>query len=116
MKIFTKIKTTFENFIKEKLFNQNKQMAFKKNLENLSDEQEKFGSRIFNLLIGRVLKTAYLTLDEKGKENMKKIFSSDSDKEKKDFIEKYIPNFKEIFEEEAKKIEEEIKAETEKLV
>jgi predicted glycosyltransferase involved in capsule biosynthesis len=116
IKIFTKLKPAFDDFIKTKLFSRGKQMASNKFLENLSAEQKNLGSRIFDLVIGRVLKKAYLNLDEKGKENMEKVFLSDDDKEKENFVKKYMSNFKIVFEEEAQKIEEEIKAEIEKQV
>ena len=92
-------------------------MAYNKFLKNLSAEQTNLNLRIFDLVIGRVLKRVYLSLDGKGRENMEKIFLSGPEgypeKEKEKFIKKYIPNFKKLFEEEAKKIEEEIKAEIE---
>lgn len=72
--------------------------------------------RIFDLVIGRVFKSIYLSLDKKGKENMEKVFLSADNKEKIKFIKKYIPNSKKLFKEESKKIEEEIKSEIEKQI
>ena len=72
------------------------------------------GLRFFDLVNGRVFKRAYLSLDEKGKEKMKSVFLADNDKEKENFVKKYIPSFKDFFEEEAKKIEEEVKSEVQK--
>lgn len=70
-------------------------------------------SRIFNLIIGRVFKKTYLTLNDEEKENMEKTFLS-GDNDKKEEIIKDVPNFKILFREEAQKIGEEIKAEIEK--
>jgi len=77
-------------------------------LENLTEEQKRLGSRIFDLIVGRVLKRVYLSLDESGKKNMETIFLSDDSKEKEKFVKKYAPDFKEIFKEEAGEINGEI--------
>ncbi|GEM_PF-1522103 len=82
----------------------------KKNpLENLTEEQKALGLRIFDLLLAKALRKIYSNLDEKTREDMDKVFSSGSDKEKDDFIKKNIQKFKKNFKEEAKKIEEELK-------
>ena len=86
-------------------------MAFNKSFKKLSAPQADLSLRIFDLVIGRVFKKAYLNFAKKGKENMEKVFLSDDDKEKEKFIKKNIPNFKKLLEEESKKIEEEIKVE-----
>lgn len=92
-------------------------MASDKFFEKLSSYQKELSSRIFDLVLSRVLSQAYLAFDEKTKEEMKKVFDSGpegySDEEKEKFIKKNIPNFKKLFEEEIKKIEEGIKAEIE---
>jgi len=103
IKIFKKIKNLFGTFMKAS--------SSKKILEDLSEEQKNFGSRIFVLAIGRVLKRAYAELDGKNKENMERVFMSDDDKAKEKFVKEYIPNFSKFFEEEAKKVQEEILAE-----
>lgn len=89
-------------------------MAVDKFLENLTEEQKNLGSRIFNLVIGRVLKNVYLNLDENSRGNMEKTFLSDETEEKSEFIKKYIPNLEKLLKETAEKIEEEIKEEIEK--
>jgi len=71
-------------------------------------------SRIFDLVIGRILKKIYLGLDGKEKEGAVKTFLFNDNKKREAFVKKYIPNFKKLFEEETKKIEEEIEAEIEK--
>ena len=86
-------------------------MVSNKPLEELSEYQASLTPRIFDLVIGRVFKKIYLGFDEAGKKAMAKIFSGDSDEEKEKFIKKQVPDFKKIFEEEAKKIEAEIKEE-----
>ena len=114
IKIFTKLKNGFINFMKEKLLKNNVQTEADKFLQNLSDDQKKLGSRMFDLVIGRVLKVAYLNLAEAGRGEMERVFLSDDAVQKENFIKKNIPNFKKIFDEEAKKLNEEIKLEIEK--
>ncbi len=84
--------------------------------EDLPEDQKKLGLRVFDLVLDRVLRRVYLEFNEAEKSEMEKAFSSDSDKEREKFIKKYVPNFKELFEEEAKKIEAELKVEIEKQV
>jgi hypothetical protein len=60
--------------------------------------------------MGRVFKRVYLELDKADKKKMEEVFSSDDDKIKEEFIKKYIPNFEELFKEEAEKIGKEIQA------
>jgi hypothetical protein len=79
--------------------------------EDILLDSSNITTRFFNLVIGRVLRRVYSDLDQQGKEKIEKVFLSDDGKAKEKFIKKYIPNFKKIFEEEAKKIEEEIEAE-----
>ena len=83
--------------------------------KELSPYQKNLSLKIFDLVIGRLLKRVYSNFDEKDKKNMEKVFLSDGDKEKQKFIKKYMPNFEKLFAEEAKKIEEEIKMEIGKL-
>lgn len=78
--------------------------------------QNDLQSRIFDLVIGRVFKDIYLNLDLGDREDMEKIFLSEDSKGKEKFLRKHKLNFKKIFDEETKKIEEEIKAEIEKQV
>lgn len=81
--------------------------------ENLTQAQTDLNSRIFDLILGRVLKRAYLDFDKKIKENIKEIIASGDGKDKK-LSKKNMPDLKNLFKEEAKNIEEEIKAEIEK--
>ncbi len=89
-------------------------MAENNFLKNLSAGEADLNLKIFNLVIGRVFKRAYLDMNETDKEKLEKVFLSGNDKEKDKFIKKYIPNFKKLFKIEAKKIEGEIKSEIEK--
>jgi len=89
---------------------------FQKQLKKLSKQQIDFGLRIFDLIITRVLKRAYLNLDENARKDIEKAFVSGSDEEKEGAVKKYIPNFEKLFEEEAKKIEEELKLEIAKQI
>lgn len=89
-------------------------MVLKKTSKNVSPKQEEMASKIFELVIGRVLKQVYLRLDENGRKNAEVVFTSDDDNSKEEFVKKYIPDFKKIFKEESKNIEEELKLEVEK--
>jgi len=91
-------------------------MADNKLLQKLSAEQMNLSSRIFDLVLSRVLSKVYSNFDEKIKEDMRIIFDSDDDKEKEKFIKKYISNFEKLFKEELKKIEDDIKAEIERRI
>lgn len=91
-------------------------MAPDKILEDLSDYQVSLSFRVFDLVIGRVLKRVYSDLDEAGKKDVEEAFLSDDDDRKDKIVKKYIPGFKELFEQEAYKIEEEIKSEIGKQV
>lgn len=83
-------------------------------LKELSPDQTELALRIFDLVITKVLKKAYVNFNEETKENMNIVFESDNDRDKEDFIKKHIPNFKEQFKEEIKNIEHNIKIEIEK--
>lgn len=89
-------------------------MVINKIPKKTSPKQEEMASRIFELVIGRVFKQVYLRLDENGRKNAEVVFTSGDDKGKDEFIEKYIPDFKKIFEEESKNIEKELRLEVEK--
>ena len=86
-------------------------MTDKNFFEELSENQKAMSSRIFDLVLSRVLKNAYACFDKKTKERMDKIFLSDDDASKEKFMKDNIPDFEKLFEEEASKIEEEIKIE-----
>lgn len=95
-------------------------MADSKLFEELSEYQKSLGLRIFDLVLGRVLKRAYSEFDEKTKEDIEKVFSEEHDErpdeEKEKFIKKNIPDFEKLFKEESQKIEQELKAEIEKQI
>ena len=91
-------------------------MADDKFLDRLSEAQKAMSSRIFDLVIGEVLKRAYAGFNEETKQAMDVIFLSDDDKKKEEFIKKNIPDFKGIFQEEVEKIEQQIKLEIEKRI
>ena len=114
IKIFAWLKKIFN--IKAKPSQEYKKMVTNKSLENLFPDQAKLDSKIFNLVINRVLKRVYAGLDEKGRQNMEEVFVSGDEKSKENFIKEYIPDFGKVFEEESKKVEEEIKVEMEKQV
>lgn len=86
-------------------------MITKKPSDNFSDFQKKLSPQIFDLVVGRIFKKVYLSLDANSQKNMEELFASTDDAKKEEFIKKNIPNFKKIFEQEAKKLEKEIKSE-----
>jgi len=100
IKIFTKFKNAFANFMKEPL-----STNF---LKSFTEEQKELGIRIFGLVNDRVLERVYSGLDEKNRENMEKVFLSDDNSAKEKFIKEYMPCFDKFFKEESKKIQEEI--------
>ena len=85
-------------------------MVIKKELENMPADKKDLSLRVFNLIIGRVLKRVYLDFDEMVEEGVKDILG-DAKSDKMDKIS--MPDFKKIFNEEAEKIEKEIKDEIE---
>jgi hypothetical protein len=91
-------------------------MTSNQTLDNLSDYQRALSLRIFDLVIGRVFKRVHLSLDTDGQKKIEQIFNSENNQEKEEFIKEYIPNFSELFEEETKKIEEEINSEIENKI
>jgi DNA repair exonuclease SbcCD ATPase subunit len=85
-------------------------MEFDNFLKNQTEEQKQLSSRIFDLVVKRVLKKIYLRFSEEERVEMEKVFSLDgSESEKENFIKKYMFDFDEIFETEAQKIEEYLK-------
>ena len=64
--------------------------------------------KIFNLVVGRVLERVHDSLNQEEMESMENIFLSVDDKEKERFMKKNIPNFKELFKEETKKVNKEL--------
>lgn len=85
-------------------------------LDNLSVEDSDLNSRIINLILGRVFKKVYVSLDEESRKQMENVFCSGSEEEKQAFIKNSIPNLKTLFKEEGKNIEQEIKEEIEKQI
>jgi len=77
---------------------------------NISDKSAQMIVKIFDLVMGRVFRSIYLGLDDEGSKEMERVFLSENDKEKEEFIKKYMPNFEELFNEEATKIAQEIKS------
>ena len=84
--------------------------------QNLNPEEEKINSKIFDLVVGRVLKNVYLSLDSDKRKIMEDIFLSGTDEDREKFIKENVPNFEELFEKESKIIEKELELEIEKEV
>ena len=87
-----------------------------KKLIELAASQTDTDLRLSDLIIGRIFKKAYSNFDETAKKELEETFLSENIIKKEEFIKKYIPNFEELFAEELKKIEEEIKEEIEKQI
>ena len=85
-------------------------MATKNQLEKIPEKHVDLSLRIFNLIIGRVLKRVYLDFDEKIDENIKEILN---DGKNAKLAKNYMLDFKKVFDEEAIKIGKEIKDEIE---
>jgi uncharacterized lipoprotein YmbA len=66
-------------------------------------------SELYDTILERSLMRAYKNLSDEKKAMMAKIFNSDNDEEKNNFLQDYIGNLQDIMAEEAKKIVEEIK-------
>jgi exonuclease VII small subunit len=91
-------------------------MADNNFFKNLSTQQTDLSLRIFNLALGRVLIRACMGFNEDAKKDMKKVFDSDDDEKKENFIAENMPDFKKLLKEELKKIENDIKNEIEKRI
>lgn len=78
-------------------------------LKNVFKENKELAEKIFCLILGRVFKNAYLLAPDGEKPKIEKILSSGSQKEKEEFVKKYLPDFQKVFLQEAQKIEEEIR-------
>lgn len=83
-------------------------------LNNISPSQIALNARIFKLVLGRVFKRVYETLDDEGKEAIQSIFNANDETAKELFIKERVPDFETIFKEEADHIEKEILSEVEK--
>lgn len=76
-----------------------------------TEEQIILGSRIFDLVVDRVLKKMYEDLDDEGKADIEKVFLSNSDDVMSGFVRKNSVKFKKILKEEAGKVENRLKEE-----
>jgi len=91
-------------------------MVNNKFLKNLSPNQKELSSRIFNLVLNRVLRKAYTSFDKETKEEMEEVFNLEDNTKKDKFIKENISDYKKLIEEEMKKIEDDIKAEIERRI
>ena len=80
----------------------------------LTEEQKNLAQRVFNLALGRILKSVYLQLEDSNKKIMEEIFSRDNKKEKEKFIKKNLLKFKSLLQTEVKKLKKEIESEMKK--
>ena len=78
-------------------------------LNNLPPEIKDTGTQLYDTILERSLMQAYEDLDDEKKAMMTKIFDSDNEEEKNNFLHDYLGNLQDIMMEETKKIVIEIK-------
>lgn len=78
-------------------------------LNNLPPEMKSMVSQLYDTILERSLMRAYKNLDNEKKAMMAKIFNSDNEEGKNNFLHDYLGNLQDIMMEEAKKIVTEIK-------
>jgi len=78
-------------------------------LNNFPPEIKNTVSQLYDAILERSLMRAYKNLDDEKKAIMAKIFNSDNDEEKNNFLQDYIGNLQDIMAEEVRKIITEIK-------
>lgn len=81
-------------------------------LNNFPPEIKNTVSKLYDTILERSLMRAYKNLDDEKKSMMAKIFNSDNEGEKNNFLHSYIGNLQEIMMEETKKIVMEIEQTT----
>lgn len=81
-------------------------------LNNLPPEMKETVSQLYDTILERSLMRAYKNLDDGKKTMMAKIFNSNNNEEKDNFLHDYLGDLESIMMEEAKKITEEIKQRT----
>lgn len=78
-------------------------------LNNLPPEMKSTVSQLYDTILERSLMRAYKNLDDEKKAMMAKIFNSDNEEEKDNFLHDYLGNLQDIMTKETKKIIIEIK-------
>ncbi|RLG12025.1 hypothetical protein DRN69_07115 [Candidatus Pacearchaeota archaeon] len=78
-------------------------------LNNLPPEIKNTATQLYDTILERSLMRAYKNLDNDKKTMMAKIFNSDNEEEKNNFLHDYLGNLQDIMMEETKKIVTEIK-------
>jgi len=81
-------------------------------LNNLPPEMKSTVSQLYDTILERSLMRAYKNLDNEKKAMMAKIFNSDNEEEKNNFLRDYLGNLQDIMMKETKKIVLEIKQTT----
>ena len=81
-------------------------------LNNLPPGMKSTVSQLYDIILERSLTRAYKNLDDEKKAMMAKIFNSDNDQEKNNFLHNYLGNLQDIMMEESKKIVADIKETT----
>ena len=81
-------------------------------LNNLPPGMKSTVSQLYDTILERSLTRAYKNLDDEKKAMMAKIFNSDNDQEKNNFLHNYLGNLQDIMMEESKKIVADIKETT----
>jgi len=78
-------------------------------LNNLPPEIKNTATQLYDTIFERSLIEAYKNLDNEKKAMMAKIFNSDNEEEKNNFLHDYLGNLQDIMMEETKKIIKEIR-------
>jgi len=81
-------------------------------LNSLPPEMKSTVSQLYDTILERSLMRAYKNLDNEKKTMMAKIFNSDNEEEKNNFLRDYLGNLQDIMMEETKKIVTDIKKTT----
>jgi len=78
-------------------------------LDLLSPELRSIINDSYDIVLERAIEKAYNNLAEEEKSKMALVFAEGTDKEKEEFLKKYLQEFPQLFIEEAKKFTAEIK-------
>jgi len=81
-------------------------------LNNLPPGMKSTVSQLYDIILERSLTRAYKNLDDEKKAMMAKIFNSDNEEEKNNFLHDYLGNLQDTMMEETKKIAADIKKTT----
>lgn len=84
------------------------------NIPIVTDEHQQLAERLLKLATRRALGRAYQGFSEEAKKEMEAVFGEKRNEEKEAFIQKQIPNFPELLQEELQQLEKEVEEEMKK--